>query len=91
MHGAKRRGGRAPLTRGPARAGAAAGGAGGFSIPGPHSLAHREIAAWVRASEAEDEAARRDAPCPARGPTPPGRAGGWGAAAAGPSRRRRLA
>ncbi|KAK9823045.1 hypothetical protein WJX81_002955 [Elliptochloris bilobata] len=40
------------------------GAAGRFSIPGPHSLAHREITGWLAACQAADAAAQHRALCP---------------------------
>lgn len=44
--------------------------AGAFSIPGPHSLAHREISGWLASRAAPDAPAQQRTLCPVRAPPP---------------------
>lgn len=53
--------------------------ADGFNIPGPHSLAYKEIMAWLGACEGPGAAPQHGALCPVRSlPMPCA----WGSAAA---------
>lgn len=60
------------MTACPRLGGAEGDAAGGFSIPGPHSLAHREISGWLAARAAADAFAQQRTLCPVRPPPPAG-------------------